>query len=591
MAKWSQTRLKPGLIVSQHYEIEQITPWMGDVGGLGAVYSARHQILDRRMAVNVAALPLERATRDRLLGLSVDAAREGAKVLHPNVWSVYDVGTQLDGKPSFYIISDLTPGVTLGAHLKRHGPLERPRALRLFISALDGLAEYHAQGLTHGSLKASTLLLTRPGRLNERLVIGYMGLSHLERSLFKELVSAGRARTSLRHLAPEVLSGRSEGDLTSDVFQMALLLVQMLVGDVNIAGWNALDVLRTHMEHGVTISQALHLGELGGILERALNIDPAARFRDARDFARALRRLERMPQAGDASTSGHELSPGDVLAEVYEVVKEIGRGGFAVVYSGVQRGINRDVAIKLMTVQQLGVERLDEYEARFLREARAAAAIDHPNVVTIHHFGLVQSTGQPYMVMELLSGHDLEQELTTHGGMRPQRALPLIRGVLDALGDAHRQGIVHKDLKPSNLFLVQDRRGREVMKITDFGIATHADSDEERLTQEGQPVCTPSYAAPEYVQELLATPALDVYQIGLVLVEMLTGQPVVDAETVSACIRMHVSGRLSLPERLMSGPLGPVLRQALAVDCHARYRDADAMLEDLNRVNPVDVEV
>jgi len=283
------------------------------------------------------------------------------------------------------------------------------------------------------------------------------------------------------------------------------------------------------------------------------------------------------------------LNAGDRLADRYEVLSFLGGGGFGEVYRGRDAMIGREVAIKVLNFQgEADAEVREGLVARFRREARVAAQIRHPNVITIHDIGVTE-LGDPFLVMELLSGHDLFREITRGGAMAPTRVLPLFIGCLDALGEAHRQGIVHKDLKPENLFLIHPGTHRETLTIFDFGIS-HVIQD-GRLTMTGQMIGTPSYMAPEYVDRQEVTPAFDVYQMGLILVESLTARAVIYDDNPTQCFVMHSRGDVYIQEELGRGPLGPVIARALALDPGDRFEDAEAFRAALAGIDPASVKL
>ena len=265
------------------------------------------------------------------------------------------------------------------------------------------------------------------------------------------------------------------------------------------------------------------------------------------------------------------VEPGTVINERYQIVKFIGRGGFATVYQAKQLLIDRQVAIKLLSIPN-SVKDVDKFQMRFVQEAKVAAQIRHPNVVTIHDFGFTKE-GQPYIAMELLEGHDLETELSTRGPLEAARALRLVSGVLDALGEGHEKGVIHKDLKPANLFITDPGTPKEMMKVLDFGVARLETEEQGRMTDTGEFAGTPGYAAPEYLETQIATPALDVYQMGLILVEMLTGVPVVASDNPIQCIFKHINAELDIPPELLRGAFGAIISKAVARDHTQRYQN------------------
>ncbi len=270
---------------------------------------------------------------------------------------------------------------------------------------------------------------------------------------------------------------------------------------------------------------------------------------------------------------------GSVLKDTYELVGFLGEGGFGSVYRGVQHPIDRSVAVKILDLPQRGARK------RFLMEAKVVASLTHPAAVTIYDYGTTDD-GCPFMVMEFLDGWDLEVELQK-GPISPARLAKLLPDVLDALSQAHRQGLVHRDLKPSNLFVV-DPGDDEKLKLLDFGIAGFADATGERpadgmrLTAQGGIVGTPQYLAPEYIRDQTVSPALDVYQMGLVIAEALSGTPAVNEPSLISCAQKHLSGELSISAQTLATPgFGPIIAVATATEPEDRYPDAGAMLAAL----------
>ena len=277
--------------------------------------------------------------------------------------------------------------------------------------------------------------------------------------------------------------------------------------------------------------------------------------------------------------TGSSLPEGLIIDDRYKILGIIGEGGFATVYYAHDLTIDREVAIKVMDLKK-GVS--DNYVKRFFREAKAAAKIHHNNVVAIYDFGHIEATGQPFITMELLRGHTLNDELSKKGPLTPRRAFRLFRPVIEALSFGHQLGIIHKDLKPENLYIVDPDGPRETMKVLDFGVA-RLQSEATKLTNDGQILGTPRYLAPEYIQSQAVSPAIDVYQMALIMSEALCGTPAVSGEFYQVMM-LHCSGQLRISPFLLEGEVGQVFMKALAVKPQERYADCEAFGQALDSI-------
>ncbi|MFI0408865.1 serine/threonine-protein kinase [Actinomadura sp. 3N508] len=205
-----------------------------------------------------------------------------------------------------------------------------------------------------------------------------------------------------------------------------------------------------------------------------------------------------------------------VLEGRYRLEVLLGRGGMGAVWRAADTVLDREVAVKeLLLPDGAPPERRAVMVERALREARAAARVRHPNAIRVHD--VFASGGRPWIVMELLSGHGLDVEIAERGRLAPERVAEIGRGLLAALRAAHEKGVVHRDVKPGNVFCRDD--GRVV--LTDFGIA--AMDDEERITRTGLPIGTPGYIAPERLRGAPAGPPSDLFALGVLLYAALTG--------------------------------------------------------------------
>ena len=255
----------------------------------------------------------------------------------------------------------------------------------------------------------------------------------------------------------------------------------------------------------------------------------------------------------------------------YQVLGELGQGAMGTVYRGRDEGLDRDVAVKVMSK---GMADADA-RARFLREARAAARLQHPNIVVIYELG--EHEGAPFMALELLEGVDLQRGIDAGVRPDPRATLPVVLQLLAGLGHAHEHGIVHRDVKPSNVFLPFGRPA----KIMDFGVARLAGLG---TTTAGVVVGTPNYMSPEQASAGEVDGRSDLFSAGLILYELVTGEKAYQADSLVAILYkiLHEPPDLSLiPEGRQWERLRAVLSRALARKADDRYPDARAMSAEL----------
>jgi serine/threonine protein kinase len=220
---------------------------------------------------------------------------------------------------------------------------------------------------------------------------------------------------------------------------------------------------------------------------------------------------------GEAAAPQPPLSPEELAPHFpqLEIIECLGRGGMGVVYKARQKALNRMVALKLLAPERV---RNPQFAERFAHEALALAQLAHPHIVTIHDFG--QAGDFFYLLMEFVDGVNVRQAMRG-GHLTPEQALAIVPPVCEALQYAHEHGIVHRDIKPENLLL--DREGR--VKIADFGVAKILNSENSTAgTDETQTVGTPQYMAPEQKEHRVTDHRADIYSLGVVLYELLTGE-------------------------------------------------------------------
>jgi serine/threonine protein kinase len=286
--------------------------------------------------------------------------------------------------------------------------------------------------------------------------------------------------------------------------------------------------------------------------------------------------------------ASHEPQDIGDLSDEYTLLGELGRGGNAIVYKARDRALFRDVAIKV--VRPRFAATADEAIARLEREARTVARLQHPNIVTVHAVKRLPDGGLA-LVMQLVPGRTLTQAIRDDGPFDAERAERVLHDVAEALAFAHAHGVIHRDVKPENVF-IDLQSGRAL--LSDFGIAYSSEFD-SRLTMTGSAIGTPAYMAPEQIDGAPANARSDLYSLGVVAYELLTGagpyavQSGRRAELQSAIERGELrptseAATDARARRALRGELGAVLAMALARRPDQRYADVETLARELGRV-------
>jgi serine/threonine protein kinase len=280
---------------------------------------------------------------------------------------------------------------------------------------------------------------------------------------------------------------------------------------------------------------------------------------------------------------------GQILNDRYKVVEEVGRGGMSAVYKGIHELMDRTVAIKVLLPQLVS----DTISIkRFQQEAQAASHLQHPNVITVYDYGFVAS-GQPYLVMDFLEGESLADIIRHEKQTTTKRMIPIFTQACEALEHAHQKGVIHRDLKSSNIMLIDFEGKKDFVKVVDFGIAKLMPSSgkqSQNLTQTGEVFGSPIYMSPEQCMAQSLDARSDIYSMGAMMYEALTGLPPLMGNSIIDTMQMHMSTppkpfREIRPDLEIPEALERVVLKALAKKPEQRYQSMKELGDALEGVS------
>ena len=538
-ASHSSTTLHTGAIFAERYQIERV---LGE-GGMGQVFEAKQLGLERRVAIKVLrpelardAVALARFHREARLAASLDSS---------HVVRIYDLGVLDTGEP--YLVMEYLDGEDLATVVER-GPIKAEDATRWIAAACEAIGEAHSLGIVHRDIKPSNLFLARGGRL----VVLDFGLAKLSGFGSEHVTHAGTVLGSPRYIAPEQILGARDVDARADIWSLGATLYHLVTGRPPFPEPNV-DALFGRILSGQPPPLDGMPPVLANTIARAMSRDPAARFASAGEFALAVR--ARPPDLDDR----------------FEIVELLGEGSHGTVFRARRKRGGGEVAIKVLRGDAQHIR------DRFAREAAIVQRLEHPNTVRLYESSVANDT--PYMVFELVRGRTLASELY-RGPLLPARVARIASQVLKALLEAHALGIVHRDITPANILLVDYAGDPDFVKLLDFGVAVDAES--ARLTQTGQILGTPRYMAPEQVSGGVVDGRTDLYALGLVMAEALAGAPVFGGDNAMAVWMQQASPNpVPLPYAVTAGPFGALIAKATTKQPNARFASAREMLAAL----------
>jgi serine/threonine-protein kinase len=578
---------RTGHIVAEKYQLVRLL----GAGGMGAVYEARNTWTQRRVAIKL--LRPELTVDAEAEARFIREARAATAIAHPHIVDVLDMGRDpTDG--ALYIVQELLPGANLREHLRdRGGKLSLEPALDIALPVMGALAAAHARGILHRDVKPENIFLVAStgGRTFPKLID--FGISKVMGTPSALETTTGMAVGTPRYMSPEQLRGDRNLDGRVDVWAMGILLYEMLAGRCPYDGATVYELGRQLLVSKPVPLEVAAPGVpavLARVIERGFAVQLEQRPASMQAFLEALMARPGVAAPAESSLVSRESTsdrrgehdaflqalaraperppeepPPERLGQ-FRVGERIGKGGMGLVYRAVDEKLGREVAIKVLP---RAFEVDPERRRRFLREARAAATVTHPNLVTIYN--VEELEGRVFIAMELVTGSTLRQRLA-EGRLLPGQALAIGRQVVAALAAVHQRGIVHRDLKPDNVMLTADG----AVKVLDFGLARRsrvADlAQADTQTGDGRISGTPGYMSPEQAAGGAVDACSDVFALGVLLHELCTGRP--PPQTGSGSDLRIVLLTDAAEGAALSPELRAVMARCLAVDPAGRFADA-----------------
>ncbi len=496
--------------------------------------------------------------------------------LHPNIVRYVEAYRQETGE--LCLVTEYLEGEDLKARLRKSGALPPRHVLSLALPLCNALESLHGREVVHRDLTPENIFVS--GRFPD--VVPRLLDFGLAWSAGPRVAKTGAslALTPL-YAAPECLAGE-RATAASDIYSLGVILYEALSGAPPFAA-NTVDALLERQRKGQVAPLPAGSASLLPVVKRCLAARPEERWASAGELARALQSaVDQLP--GERTENSRPLSRppsgrSDSLGTVgnYELVRELGKGGMGKVYLARHTKLGRQVAIKMLHSEALSDR---DAVARFFNEARTVNAINHEHIVEI--FDFVEEDGphpRTYCVMELLVGDNLSQ-LRKRAPLPLRRILHICRQVADALAAAHRAGVVHRDVKPANIFVTTRSGLTDYVKVLDFGVAKvnvplpGGEETPSVNTQTGLSLGTPDYMSPEQVTAAPVDGRTDVFALGVMLYELLAGfRPFVGTNVAHLVVKVVREPHTPLPELAASGEKIPLGLSRLVNRCLEKRRE------------------
>ncbi|CAG0929495.1 serine/threonine-protein kinase PpkA [Thermoflexales bacterium] len=546
-------------------------------GGMAVVYYGQDVKLRRPVAIK--AIDARYRDNPSYAERFVREAQAVALWRHENIIHIYYAS---DEAGLYYFVMEYIDGTDLGKFIAQAAPrrerVSYKEAIRIGRAVASALDYAHQRGVVHRDVKPANVLLSS----DDRIVLTDFGLA-----MDVQQGSFGEVFGSSLYIAPEQARRSADAVPQSDQYSLGVILYQMLTNALPFDDPSPASVALQHMTRTPPPPRQLNPAlnaETEQVLLKVLSKVPTDRFAKCRDFIDALEQAlglasanaRTVPSKSTLVGAGDETLIGMQFDE-YRLDALLGHGGMARVYLARDLRLNRPAAVKVIEALYRGEE---DYVARFRREAQTIAQLDHPNIVRLYRSGEV--SGVLYMAMQYIEGRDLDTVL--EAAAVGERRLPLervkqiMKDICAALDYAHTKGIIHRDVKPSNIII--DSQDRAI--LTDFGLALLVEAGTR-----GEIFGSPLYIAPEQaISSANATMQSDLYSAGVILYEMITGHVPFTADNPLDVAMLHMTEPPRPPSALnpqITPQLDAVLLKALAKESNDRYQTGSELVKALDQ--------
>ena len=538
-------------------------------GGMGTVYEAFDVELERTVALktirpDLAANPaaLRRLKQETLLT---------RQIAHRNVVRIFDLGVA-DGLR--FITMEFVDGADLRSLLGTRGRFTPKEAVGVMKQVCQGLQAAHAEDVIHRDLKPQNILVGRDNRI--RIVDFGLARSFQQTGITRTGVVLGTPH----YMAPEQALG-GQSDARSDIFALGVVFYELLTGELPFPTENMVEsfLARTRDRARPVDSVDPNIPPwLARVVMRCLERDPGRRYQNAQELLEELSAADTARSSSQVSTSG-VFAPGAILGSRYLIEAEAGEGGMGKVYRARDLDLDRTVALKIVRPD---LAKDPHALATLKHEISLASQISHRNILRIHDLG--EADGLRFVSMAWADGEDLGHLLRRYGSLPEERIVQLAIEMCEGLAAAHEQGIIHRDVKPSNVLL--DSAGHAC--IADFGLARLLETQtQQSLGRAGEVHGTPRYMSPEQAEGKPVDVRTDIYSLGLILYEMSTGKIPFKDDSVYQTLALRVaeipeSPKLTNPA--LSEKLVAIILRCLERDPRNRYATTREMLAALRQL-------